>query len=223
MKTVSELSNEIDEVKQKINSLSIEKTEKVEEIEKLKASNVQLLINAADKTRKPMSISSQTNRITTLQVEIEQLQGAIEVLTDQETVLQNELFVAELKAELDAGYFTLKGPYLAKVHEIKDGLKAMVDYGKALTEMITEFNKTPNPLMAGNLYNIFKRCKTLDQFRALGLDWAEESSRFKICDAIMADERTLDKLANEIGKLSGMLLSLEQSFIPSIGAAIPHA
>lgn len=222
MRTVTQIDNELRDIKQKINSLSIEKSEKQKEIEDLKSSNIRLLVNSADKERKPASLGAQTNKIGITQIELEQLTKAINVLEEQQNALQDELFVAELKQELDSGYFTLRDNYLSKAKSIQNGLKTMLEYGKCLTEQIAEFNKTPSPLMAGNLYNIFKRCKTLDQFSSLGFDWPLESAHFKMCDAIMADERTLDKLVDEIGRFSSMFLSLEQSFIPSIGAAIPR-
>ncbi|NLD38012.1 MAG: hypothetical protein GX654_14185 [Desulfatiglans sp.] len=223
MKSVSELTNEINGIKEKIESLKAEKADKEKEIDSLKASNIRLIINAADKERKPASISSGVNRITTLLTENEQLSAAIQALEGQQNVLQNELFIAELRQELDTGYYAMKDQYIGKAKSIQNGLKTWLEYGKCLTEQIAEFNLLPNPLMAANLYNIFKRCRTYDQFISLGFDWPGESAHFNLCNGVMADEEKLDKLIVEIKKFSNILYAIEQNILPGLCSGIPHA
>jgi len=220
MKTVAELTNEIDEIKQKIDALKAEKADKEKEIGSLRASNIKLIINTADRERKPASISSGVNRITILQTENEQLEGALQILDSQLNALLSELEIAELKAQLQENYFNKSAPYLKKAAEIISGLQALNDYGKVVFELIEELGKMRNPLQSG-LYQIFSKCKSYDQFQALEFPWGEEQKKFQLCTPIMAHEKELETLLQEVKIFSNIFYGSEFSLIPTLSSTIP--
>ncbi|NLD36398.1 MAG: hypothetical protein GX654_05950 [Desulfatiglans sp.] len=200
--------------------MKAEKADKEKEIGSLRASNIKLIINTADRERKPASISSGVNRITILQTENEQLEGALQILDGQLDTLQNEFAVASLKQELQTNYYEKLGPYLKKAYEILSGLQALNDYGKVVTELIEELGKMRNPLQSG-LYQIFMKCKSYEVFQALEFPWGEELKKFQLCTAIMAHEKELETLLQEVKIFSNIFYGSEFSLIPTLSSTIP--
>lgn len=220
MKAPDEITIEIDEVKQKINSLSIEKTEKVEEIEDLKASNVRLLVSNTGKERKPLSIGSQTNRITTLLTEIQQLDSAIKVLEEQQTILQDEFECSTLRQEL-VGYYEESDSYLRLAADINADFQILVEHGKNLAEKVDAFNAQQIPLL-GNIQQIFRKCGTYKRFQALNFNWGTEQQKYKMCSGLIQQEEELKNLLKKIKRVSDTFFFIEANVFPSVDQSIPR-
>ena len=209
MRNLTEIASDISDLKEKIESLNSEISEKKEDLQKLRSNNARLLAANVGKTRKPMSLHTQIEKIRSSEIEIEQSEAAIKILEGQQRDLEEELFISELNEDLQKTYWPESEAYLEKAAEIRGMMGEVVRLVEVLAKNIGEFGSLPDPLSV--LQRGFSKIENYKQWESLAFPWDIESGKYKQFTEIMADEKRISNLPKILKHFSDIFFGIESS------------
>ncbi|MBL7224683.1 MAG: hypothetical protein ISS59_01000 [Desulfobacteraceae bacterium] len=207
MRNSTEITSDIEDLKEKIESLNSETSQKKENLEELRSNNARLLAANVGKSRKPMSLHTQIERIRSMEIEIEQSGTAVKILQDQLSSLQEELHIAELNEDLQKTYWPESEAYLEKAAQIRGKMSEAVRLTEEITRLNEEFMAMADPL--NMLHGIFSKLKSRKQYEALGFDWGTESEKYKMINSILQDEKKISNLQKILKHFSDIFFGVE--------------
>jgi len=206
MRTVTEIQTEIQDLEGKISSVQNEIAEKKESLSEQRQNNARLLASNISKSRRPMALTTQIEKIRSQEIEIDQLSAALEILRGQLVDLETGHHVASLKSELET-YGPTAEAYLAKATEIREEIQAVVASMDRITKGISDFTKLQDPLVI--LQRVFSKVKDPREWQALDFPLGTEADRYRLLNSLMAAEKKIANLPRLLKTFSDLWQGIE--------------
>jgi len=204
MRLPAEVEKEDLEVSEQISTLKKEIDAKEIDLARLQELNLQLLTKNIQKSKRPASLRTQTEKLKTLEIEIGQLKSVVPLLQAKRAELGDESKVAKAGQAL-VGYFEKSRSFFGKIEKAMAVLQGMVELTVELEKIVGEIRES-DPLH--QLSDIFGGLKTVDQFNALNFP-EDEFARYRLFNRIMELEKRVKHLPNVIKNLSDFGFYLE--------------
>jgi len=206
MRTVTDIQNEIEDLQGKIDAVESEISEKKESLSEQRQNNARLLASNVSKSRRPMSLTTQIEKIRNQEIELEQLSAAVGILRGQLADLEIERHVAVLKSELEE-YGPVSEKYLTKAMEIREEIQAVVASMDRITKGISDFTKLQDPLTI--LQRVFSKVRGPKEWQALDFPLGAEADRYRLFNSLMAAEKKIANLPRLLKVFSDLWQGIE--------------
>jgi hypothetical protein len=202
MRNREEILKELSDLDRQESDLQAEIQDKERELAEAKASNKNLLKRYIGSSKKPVSLSVQAQKLTTLEAEIAQLKDMGPLIGERRQELKCELHLVDSAGELTK-YRQVSEVWFEKINQAIGILTDVCDRGAELATLVQDL-RDQNPISA--LKILFSGIDSMGQLDELGFDGVD---RYRFTTEVVGLEKQLNVLNRAARSFSDLAFGLE--------------